>query len=146
MSVTPSIFKAYDVRGIYPDEFDESVAELIGQAFVTYLNAKRLAVARDMRLSSNSLAAAFIEGARTHGADIVDYGLASTDMLYYGVSHDKHDGGAMITASHNPSDDNGIKFFRHDGYKLDDTIEQQIETLVFTGEIEHVRPTAGEIG
>ena len=88
MSVTSSIFKAYDVRGIYPDEFDESVAELVGQAFVTYLNAKRLAVARDMRLSSNSLAAAFIEGARTQGADIVDYGLASTDMLYYGVSHD----------------------------------------------------------
>ena len=51
MSVTPSIFKAYDVRGIYPDEFDESVAELVGQAFVTYLDAKRLAVAKDMRLS-----------------------------------------------------------------------------------------------
>jgi len=109
MSVTPSIFKAYDVRGIYPDEFDESVAELVGQAFVTYLDAKRLAVARDMRLSSNSLAAAFIEGARTQGADIVDYGLASTDMLYYGVSHEKHDGGAMITASHNPKEYNGIK-------------------------------------
>lgn len=109
MSVSPEIFKAYDVRGVYPDELDEATAALIGRAFVEYLHGGRLAVGRDMRLSSNGLSDAFIEGARNQGADIVDYGLVSTDMLYYAVSSNKYDGGAVITASHNPKQYNGIK-------------------------------------
>ncbi len=109
MSVSSAIFKAYDVRGVYPDELDEATAELIGRAFVAYLHGGRLAVGRDMRLSSNGLSDAFIEGARNQGADIVDYGLVSTDMLYYAVSSNKYDGGAVITASHNPKQYNGIK-------------------------------------
>src|SRR5882757_8485467 len=116
--VDSSIFKAYDVRGIYPQEVNEDVARAIGRAFVTYLKAKRIAVGRDMRLSSPSLAAAFIDGATLQGADVVDYGMISTDMLYFAVARDQHDGGVEITASHNPGQYNGIKMVRQEAFPL----------------------------
>ena len=103
------IFKAYDVRGVYPTELDEQIFRQIGRAFVVFLKARRIGVGRDMRLSSPSLSAAFIEGAREQGADIVDFGMISTDMLYYGVATADLDGGAQITASHNPKQYNGCK-------------------------------------
>ena len=78
-----SIFKAYDVRGIYPDEIDESVARRIGNAFVAFTNAARVLVARDARPSSEPLTAAFIEGATVAGADVIDLGFASTDLAYF---------------------------------------------------------------
>ena len=102
MSINPSIFKAYDVRGLYPSEVNEEAARQIGRGFVAYLDAKRIAVSRDMRVSSPSVAAAFIDGARAQGADVVDYGMMGTDMMYYAVARDGLDGGAQITASHNP--------------------------------------------
>jgi phosphomannomutase len=107
--MNPDIFKAYDVRGIYPDELDEGAFHDIGRAFVAFLKAKRIGVGRDMRVSSPSLAAAFTEGARKQGADVVDYGMIATDMIYYGVGIDQLDGGAEITASHNPKQYNGAK-------------------------------------
>ena len=116
--VNPEIFKAYDVRGIYPDQIDESVARDIGRGFVTYLKAKRIAVSRDMRVSSPSLAAAFIDGATSQGADVVDYGLAGTDMLYYAVAANGFEGGAQITASHNPKQYNGMKLVRQAAFPL----------------------------
>src|SRR5512142_1827115 len=117
-NVNPSIFKAYDVRALYPSEVDESIARDIGRAFVAYLHATRIAVGRDMRLSSPSMAAAFIEGARAQGADVVDFGLCGTDMLYYGVARWGLDGGGMITASHNPKDYNGVKLVRKEAFPL----------------------------
>ena len=116
--IDPSIFKAYDVRGLYPQEINEEGARLIGRGFVAYLKAKRIAVARDMRVSSPSLAVAFIDGARQQGGDVVDYGMMATDMLYFAVARDKHDGGAMITASHNPKQYNGIKLVREEAFPL----------------------------
>ena len=116
--INPSIFKAYDVRGLYPQEINEDAARLIGRGFVAYLGAKRIAVSRDMRLSSPSLAAAFTEGARQQGADVVDYGMMGTDMLYFAVARDRHDGGAQITASHNPKQYNGIKLVRQEAFPL----------------------------
>jgi phosphomannomutase len=116
--ISPSIFKAYDVRGLYPQEIDEEAARLIGRGFVSYLDAKRIAVSRDMRVSSPSLAGAFIDGARQQGADVVDYGMMATDMLYFAVARDKHDGGAQITASHNPKQYNGIKLVREEAFPL----------------------------
>ena len=107
--MNPEIFKAYDVRGIYPTELDEAMSRQIGRAFVAFLNAKRIGVGRDMRVSSPSLSAAFIDGATRQGADVVDYGMIATDMLYYGVATDDVDGGAQITASHNPKQYNGCK-------------------------------------
>lgn len=116
--INPHIFKAYDVRGLYPQEVNEEAARLIGRGFVAYLGAKRIAVSRDMRLSSPSMAAAFIEGARLQGADVVDYGLMGTDMLYFAVARDGHDGGVQITASHNPKEYNGIKMVRQEAFPL----------------------------
>jgi phosphomannomutase len=118
MTINRSIFKAYDVRGLYPSEIDEEAARLIGRGFVAYLGATRIAVSRDMRLSSPSLAAAFIEGATEQGADVVDYGMMGTDMMYFAVARDGHDGGVQITASHNPKEYNGIKMVRKEAFPL----------------------------
>jgi phosphomannomutase len=118
MTVNPDIFKAYDVRGVYPDEVNEEAARGIGGAFVAYLKAKRIAVGRDMRLSSPAIAAAFIEGATAQGADVVDYGMIATDMLYFAVASDGHDGGVQVTASHNPKQYNGMKMVRTQAFPL----------------------------
>jgi phosphomannomutase len=118
MTINRSIFKAYDVRGLYPSEINEEAARLIGRGFVAFLGAKRIAVTRDMRLSSPSVAGAFIDGAREQGADVVDYGMAGTDMMYYAVARDGHDGGAQITASHNSKEYNGIKLVRREAFPL----------------------------
>ena len=112
MNVNPDIFKAYDIRGLYPGDVDEAIVRQIGRAYVAYLKARRIGVSRDMRVSSPTLAAAFIEGARQQGADVVDYGMCSTDMLYFAVVTDGLEGGAQITASHNPKQYNGIKLVR----------------------------------
>jgi phosphomannomutase len=116
--INPNIFKAYDVRGLYPQEVNEDAAHLIGRGFVAYLGAKRIAVSRDMRLSSPSMAAAFIDGATLQGADVVDYGMMGTDMLYFAVARDRHDGGVQVTASHNPKEYNGIKMVRQEAFPL----------------------------
>ncbi|MET0276684.1 MAG: phosphomannomutase/phosphoglucomutase, partial [Acidimicrobiia bacterium] len=106
-----SIFKAYDVRGIYPDEIDESVARRVGNAFVAFTNAARVLVGRDARPSSEPLVAAFIEGATIAGADVIDLGFASTDLCYFAAgSLDAP--AAMFTASHNPAQYNGVKLCR----------------------------------
>ena len=118
MTINPAIFKAYDVRGLYPSEINEEAARLIGRGFVAYLGAKRIAVSRDMRLSSPSVAQAFIDGATEQGADVVDYGMMGTDMLYFAVARDGHDGGVQITASHNPKEYNGIKMVRKEAFPL----------------------------
>jgi phosphomannomutase len=118
VSLNPDIFKAYDVRGTYPDQVNEQAARAIGAAFVAYLQAKRIAVGRDMRLSSPDLAAAFIDGATVQGADVVDYGMIATDMLYFAVARDGHDGGVQITASHNPKQYNGMKMVRREAFPL----------------------------
>ena len=112
------IFKAYDVRGVYPAELDETVFREIGRAFVTFLKAKSIGVGRDMRVSSPSLAAAFIEGALAQGCNVVEYGMIATDMIYYGVATDNLDGGAQITASHNPKQYNGCKMVRAEAFPL----------------------------
>ena len=102
MQINPGIFKAYDIRGLYPGEIDEDVARQVGRGFVAYLKAARIGVSRDMRVPSPALAAAFIDGATTQGADVVDYGMMATDMLYFASVTDRLEGGAQITASHNP--------------------------------------------
>jgi phosphomannomutase len=116
--VNPDIFKAYDIRGLYPAELDETAARLAGRAFVAYLRARKIGVGRDMRLSSPALAHAFIEGATAQGADVVDYGMLGTDMLYFAVCRDGLDGGAQITASHNPKDYNGMKLVGREAIPL----------------------------
>ncbi len=118
MFLNPDIFKAYDVRGVYPGEVNEDAARAIGVAFVAYLEAQRIAVGRDMRLSSPALAAAFIDGATSQGADVVDYGMMATDMLYFAVARDGLEGGVQVTASHNPKQYNGMKMVRREALPL----------------------------
>jgi phosphomannomutase len=103
------IFKAYDVRGVVPDELDADVARLIGAAFAEWSGAPEILVGRDSRLSSPELAAALIEGITSRDADAVDLGLASTDLVYF-ASGSLDRAAVMITASHNPKDYNGLKF------------------------------------
>ena len=106
-----AIFKAYDIRGVYPDELDEALARRIGNAFAHFTGAQQVIVGRDMRPSSEPLTAAFIEGATLAGADVTDIGLCSTDVVYFAAG--KLDApGAMFTASHNPAQYNGIKLCR----------------------------------
>jgi phosphomannomutase len=146
MSINPSIFKAYDVRGLYPEEVNEEAARLIGRGFVAYLAAKRIAVSRDMRLSSPSLAAAFIEGARAQGADVVDYGMMGTDMLYFAVARDGHDGGVQITASHNPKQYNGIKMVRKDAFPLSgESGINDIRDMIGAGQLPPPAPAPGAL-
>jgi phosphomannomutase len=102
------IFKAYDIRGVVPDDLDESAAEAVGAAFARLTGAPAVVTAHDMRASSPLLAAAFGRGAAAQGADVISAGLGSTDLLYY-ASGSLGVPGAMITASHNPARYNGIK-------------------------------------
>ena len=106
------IFKAYDVRGVYPGELNPELAYKIGRAMVLALEPKTVAVGRDMRVSSPALASALIDGILDQGADVTDIGLVSTDSLYFTVGFYGFDAGAMVTASHNPAEYNGFKFCR----------------------------------
>jgi len=106
-----AVFKAYDVRGVVPDQIDEHLARRTGAAFVSVVGADTVVVGHDMRPSSPALAGAFAEGAADAGADVVMIGLASSDQLYFASGHLDHPG-AMFTASHNPAQYNGIKMCR----------------------------------
>jgi phosphomannomutase len=108
----PRVFKAYDVRGVYPDELDEAGAEAIGRAYVEQFEPRRIAVGRDMRLSSPAVHDAFVRGAAAAGADVLDLGLVGTEMVYFAVGSLGLDGGAMVTASHNPKQYTGLKIVR----------------------------------
>ena len=106
------MFKAYDVRGLYPSELDEDGAYRIGRAYVEYFKPRRIAVGRDMRLSAPSMAEATIAGAADGGADVVDVGLVGTEMVYHAVTELELEGGICVTASHNPKDYTGMKIVR----------------------------------
>ena len=112
MTLDPKVFKAYDVRGLYPAELDEDGAYAIGRAYVEEFEPKAIAVGRDMRLSSPSMSAAVVRGASEAGADVVDVGMIGTEMLYYAVGALGLDGGVTVTASHNPKEYTGMKIVR----------------------------------
>jgi len=121
--VDPGIFKSYDVRGIYPAEFNDDVAYGIGRCFVPLVNETNaskptIVVGRDMRPSGEKLFEAFARGATDAGADVVDIGLVSTDASYFAVGKYGFAGGAMITASHNPAKYNGMKFTRSEAQAI----------------------------
>jgi phosphomannomutase len=146
--IDESIFKAYDIRGVYPESLDEDVARDIGRAFVNHLglSGSRVVVARDMRLSGEALEKAFIEGVTGAGADVLDLGLISTDALYFAVGHLEEPGGAMITASHNPKQYNGFKLCREDAIALSG--EQgigQIRELIVSGKLPEPAEYAGSV-
>jgi phosphomannomutase len=122
----PSIFKAYDVRGVYGEQLDGDDAYRIGRAFARVLGAEegkepgalRVGLGRDMRLTAPEMAARYADGLRDEGADVVDFGMVGTEMLYFGVGAHDLDGGAMVTASHNPKQYTGVKLVRRGAIAL----------------------------
>jgi phosphomannomutase len=108
----PKVFKAYDVRGIYPDELDEDGAHAIGRAYAEVFEPRRIAVGWDMRVSSPAMAAAAMRGAAEAGVDVLELGMVGTEMLYFAVGDLGLDGGIEVTASHNPKEYTGMKIVR----------------------------------
>jgi len=133
--IDPDIFKAYDVRGVYPTELNEETAYRIGRAFVQYLGVNQVAVGRDMRVSSPVIAAAVMRGAVDQGADAIDLGLTTTDELYFAVGKYGYPAGVMITASHNPGQYNGIKMCREEAIPISsETGGDAIRDIVISGQ------------
>ncbi|MCW2859121.1 MAG: Phosphomannomutase [Actinoallomurus sp.] len=140
MSDLTKIFKAYDIRGVVPDELNEQIAEAVGAAFVRVTGATAIVTSHDMRASSVPLSAAFARGATAQGADVIEAGLGSTDMLYY-ASGNLDIPGAMFTASHNPARYNGIKLCRAGAKPVGrDTGLTEIRELVDQGVPAHDGP------
>ena len=158
-----SIFKAYDVRGIYPDQINESIVKQIGIAYATINKSKVVAVGQDVRAHGADLKKALIDGLTSAGVDVVDIGVITTDQLYFAVGHYKYDGGISVTASHNPGEYNGLKFSERGGApitsqglnKLRDSVEQDISEVqtipgsvskkeIIDDYIKHVLAYAGE--
>ncbi len=131
MTIDETIFKAYDIRGTYPDQLDEEITYKIGRALVEYLKPTKVAVGRDMRLSSPDLCEALISGIAESEAEVVDIGMVSTDCLYFAVGKYGYDAGVMITASHNPPEYNGFKMCKKDAVPLSgESGLEQIRSLV----------------
>lgn len=122
-----SLFKAYDIRGVVPDELTPEITRQIGRALVATLQAKSVVVGRDMRISSPELAAALIEGIRDAGADVVDIGMVSTDALYFAIGKYGFPAGVMVTASHNPPQYNGLKIAREEARAL--SLDEGLDTI-----------------
>jgi len=113
-----TIFKAYDIRGIYPNEINEDIIYSIGRAFVLFLNARQIAVGRDIRQSGDALYSALKKGITDQGADVYDLGLSTTPMVYYASGKLEVDGALMLTASHNPAEYNGLKLCRREAIPI----------------------------
>ena len=129
-----SIFKAYDIRGIYEQELDLALARAIGAGFVRFLGARRVVVVHDMRASSPDVSRAVMDGITSQGADVLDCGLGETPFGYFAVGHLKADGGMIVTASHNPAKYTGVKLVREQAIPLSgDTGIREIEQLVREG-------------
>lgn len=131
--INPGIFKAYDIRGTYPDEIDEETVLMLGRAFAQFLGEDKVVVGRDMRHSSPALSGAFCSGLNEQGVDAVDIGLCSTDELYF-ASGRLDLSGVMFTASHNPKEYNGMKLCRRKAAPISiDTGIAEIRDLAIKG-------------
>lgn len=138
-----TIFKAYDVRGLYPSQIDETTARRIGHAFADFAAVGRIAVGRDCRMSSPSIAGALIDGINDAGADVADIGEVTTDGLYY-ASGSMDLPGIIVTASHNPPEYNGLKFCLAGASPVgEETGLQEIKELVASPQ--HVSPERGSV-
>ena len=125
-----SCFKAYDVRGLVPEELNENVVYRIGRAYAAFVEPKKVAVGYDIRLSSYSLSQALISGLTDSGVDVIDIGIGGSELSYFATFHENIDGGIMVTASHNPPDYNGLKFVREESQPISsDTGLEEIRIL-----------------
>lgn len=139
MTITETIFKAYDIRGIYPEQLDEDLAYKVGRAYGTFIlkensNAKNIVVGADMRLSSPSLKKELIQGIIDSGLNVIDVGLVSTPTFYFAVGYYGYDGGVQVSASHNPKDYNGFKMVREKSLPISkETGIDEIKNTVLSG-------------
>ncbi len=141
--VNPKIFKAYDIRGIYPADINEEVVYKIGRAITLFLKAKKIAVGRDIRESSPALFENLVKGITDQGADVFDIGLATTPMVYFASGKLDVDGGVALTASHNPAKWNGMKICRSEAVPVGENSGLfEIRDLAIKGEF----PEAGKKG
>jgi phosphomannomutase len=130
MEINPSMFKAYDIRGIYPEQLNEDTIQQIGKAFVEFVKPKNVVIGRDIRLSAKSLFEALSHAIMDMGVDVIDLGEVSTDMVYFAVPWCNYDSGIMLTASHNPPQYNGMKLVRQQSIPISgDTGIYQIRDL-----------------
>ncbi|PLX75200.1 MAG: phosphomannomutase [Desulfuromonas sp.] len=128
-------FKAYDVRGRMPDELNEEIVRRIGRGYAEFIKPEKVVVGHDMRLSSRTLTDALIEGLVSSGVDVYDIGLCGTEQVYFATFFKQMDGGIMVTASHNPSDYNGLKFVREEARPISgDTGLEDIRRLAEAGD------------
>lgn len=145
MSTNLDIFRAYDIRGIYPQEVNEELAYKIGQAYAKFLNPKTVILGRDVRTSGPALFEAVKNGLIDHGVNVVDIGVVSTDMMYFAVADYGYDGGLMVTASHNPREYNGFKMVREKGKPISgDSGIMEIRDL-FLKNYNYQAPQKGEV-
>ena len=141
MQVNPGIFKAYDIRGIYPTDLNEDIAYAIGRAFVTFLKVDEVIVGRDMRVSGPAIFDSVTRGIMDQGANVVNIGMVSTDQYYFACSELKLPG-MMVTASHNPKEYSGFKMVRQMPYLLSG--EEGIQDLRRIVETEDFAPSTGK--
>jgi phosphomannomutase len=135
ISMKITSFKAYDVRGRLPDELNEDIAYRIGRGFAEFVRPGKVAVGRDIRLSSSQLRDALVKGLTDSGVDVFDIGLCGTEGVYFATFHESLDGGIMVTASHNPPDYNGMKMVRELAKPLSsDTGLEDIRAIAERGE------------
>ena len=139
-----SCFKAYDIRGRIPDQLNEDIAYRIGRAFAQYLNAKRICLGYDIRLTSAAFAKAVTRGINDAGAEVLDIGLSGTEEIYFATFNNDVDGGVVITASHNPIDYNGMKLVRRGSQPISgDTGLLDIKALAESGNFKQCEDTVG---
>src|SRR5689334_4966059 len=153
-TVDAAIFKAYDVRGIYPDQLNEDIAYRVGRAFARVIadmeerdpSQLELAVGRDMRLTAPEMAARYIEGIRAEGASVLDIGQVGTEMLYFAVGSRDLPGGLMCTASHNPKAYTGAKMVKRGSIALSgDSGIGEIRDMVAGGQLGEPAPEEGGV-
>lgn len=132
--MTEAIFKAYDIRGVYPDELNEDIVYKIAQAYAKLIQPKTVVLGKDVRLSGPSLWDAAMRGLTDHGVDVLDIGVVTTDMMYFATAASAVDGGITISASHNPGQYNGLKLMRKGAVAISgDTGIQDIKQMVVSG-------------
>jgi phosphomannomutase len=137
MGFSEKIFKAYDVRGVYPSELDEETAYKVGQAYAKFIKPKKVAIGRDVRSHGEQIKKELIRGLNDAGVDVVDIGIISTDMLYFAVAYYGYDGGITVSASHNPKEYNGFKMVREKSIAISsDTGLFDIRDLVVNNDFE----------
>jgi phosphomannomutase len=135
MKINPEIFKAYDIRGVYPSEINEDTVYNIGRALAEYLKPKKIVIGRDIRKSSDALREALIKGIIEGGVDVVDIGIATTPMIYYASGKLEVDAGVIITASHNPAEYNGLKLCLKNAVPIGEgSGMEEIENLAIEGD------------